>query len=147
MRSKQLKRVLYSTYILFILDDMVSKKYKTKGSYIKAKQLTTSMNDNDIVNVLGTEYKELQELTNRLWKDSVSFKEKDESLMLAAGELIECLALDTEDIFNQKEIDIFLAASTKLHNEAVPKQAIEDTRLVAKNLISNIDKAVDELVS
>ena len=146
MRAKHLKRVLYSTYILYILDDMVTPKMKTKGSYIKAKQLTMSMNSNDVVNTLGMEYKELQELTNRLWKDSVSFKGKDGVLKVAAGDLIECLVLDTVDVFTQREIDIFSIAAFKLHETSVPKQAIEDTREIASNLIANIDKAVKELI-
>jgi hypothetical protein len=124
------KSVILGSFILYILDNLIETKDKSKGSVIRLKQkLNAKIRHRDNTPLVS--------LSNDVWSDTIAVY-KDNNYRLHISDAIEFLVYEDSSfakVFGEEILDLTFKAVIKITESNTPKEVIQESREICKTLI------------
>jgi hemerythrin len=125
------KVIIYSSFILYMLDNLLIEQDQKKGSVIRLRQTLAAK-------TVSPKHKQIAELSNKVWADTIE-KHKDKRTRIIVGDLIEMLVFTEEDAFIEMYgpniMHLVGTVAVKIVDSGASKEVIKESREVAKTLI------------
>jgi len=130
--------VISGSYILYLIDGLLSTSDKSLGSTIRLKQALNAK-------VKNKRYNDYVELSNKAWATVVDMY-RDENLKLVIFQAVETLYYNKFDIMNEffgkhtaTTLDRFVIKQTK---DSVDSNIIKETNMISDALTKAMDKEI-----
>jgi hypothetical protein len=134
------KVIIYSSFILYLIDTFLPKEDRIKGSVIRFKQRLRRK-------VSARQYLPLKDISNDIWRDTIN-KYKDKNMRIVVGDVIEELIFKEEKAFVSVYGPIVISegaqAVYKITDSGINSDIISESREVSKTLIDLTRKAIFE---
>ena len=137
-KNREAQVIIYSSFVLYAINQLLDKEQQTKGSTIKLKQMLLSKTKNKA-------YNDYVILSNKAWH-SVVEKYKDKNYRLVIFDFVESIVLDNYELFEEmygKEItQVASNFSLKQTFDGVEKEILSESREITKALTDATRKVV-----
>jgi len=138
--SETAKVIVYSSFMLYMLDNLLDAQEKAKGSTIRLKQVLRAK-------TVSEDHLEVAELSNKVWSQTIE-KHKEENRKLLLGDFFDMVLLEEEKAFTKMYgddiVQLIYRFALNMTEEGTPKEIVEDSRIVTKTLINLTRKHVFE---
>ena len=139
MKSEE-KVIIYSSFILYLIDTFLPREDKVKGSTIRFRQRIRRK-------VGAKQYLPLQDISNDIWSSAID-KYKDKNMRIVVGDMIEELLFGEEKAFVSVYGPAIISEGSnmtlKITDSGLDKDIIAESREVSKTLIDLTRKAIFE---
>ena len=137
--NQRMQSILYSSYLMYLLDAHLEDKNRQKGSVIKLKQ--------KLLKYLREEKnKDLVQLSNDIWFELIN-EYKDKNYHIVVFDAIESLVFEAEEYLTKAYGGSFLQQAANVvykitGNDEVPKEYLKESREIMDRLIELTRKRV-----
>jgi hypothetical protein len=124
------KSIILGSFILYIIDNLMDPKDKTKGTVIQLRQKLAAK-------TISPDHKKAAELSNRVWADTINAF-KDNKYRLHIGDSIEYLIYEDNSfvkVFGQDILDLAFKVAIKITESNIDKEVIKESREICSVLI------------
>ena len=139
MKSEE-KVIIYSSFILYLIDTFLPKEDKVKGSTIRFRQRLRQK-------VGAKQYLPLKNIANDIRSSAID-KYKDQKMRIVVGDVVEELLFGEEKAFISIYGPIIISEGSnmvfKITDSGLDKDIITESREVSKTLIDFTRKAIFE---
>ena len=143
MTYKDKQAIIYGSFLLYMIDVLLTPKEKTNGTTIRLKQLIKSK-------ISKKEYIPIRVLSNEAWFKAVD-EVKDKNLQIAVFQFVENLVLDNVDIFKdfygERILELagnFAFKHTLDLDDELLHKVVRDTAELTDSLKKNTSKVIYE---
>ena len=144
MKNSDIQAIIYGSFVLYMIDVMLSKQDKVKGSTVKLKQAISKKLSNK-------EYIPYRKLSDEVWMKTID-ELKDKGLQVVPFQFIENIILDNDEKFTSfygsNIIDIagnFVMKNTiDVKDRELMRKVIFDTTELTDTLKKNASKIIYE---
>jgi len=136
--EREAKAVIYSSFVIFSIDTLLTREDRTKGSVIKLRQ-------NIAKELMQKRFEPLISLSNKIWIELFeTFSNKN--MKIVVSDFIEFIVLENSDIFTEfyskNFVDNAWNASFKVSQEGVSKEILASSREVTNELFKIAGKKI-----
>jgi hypothetical protein len=139
-KHQEAKAIIIGSFILYLIDYLLDKSQKNKGSVIRLKQAIVKK-----TRARKGKYIPFIKMSDEAWKETVEMY-KDKSYRIAIFDIVEFLAFDNEEIMEKMYGNQFLLLvsnfSLKQTFDGIEPEVLKESREVAQILKKNTEKVL-----